>query len=281
MVAEGQRIYVYGIVRCAADGGAPDGLPAAGLAGGEVRGIVEDGLTAIASTLDVAAGGMPFQEELSDPERARTLVLDHHRVLQQAIGSQTVLPMRFGVLFEDDRSVAAALKRNRRGLMDALGRVEGAREWGVKIFCDRAKASARLGSTSTVVQVAEGELSQASEGRSFFLRRRLERLRTEEADRALAKEIETGWQSLCDVVRASEILKLQPAAVHERKDEMVRNGTVLVPRREEECFLSQVENLSRSHADLGLRYELTGPWPPFSFVDCQLEGGEDVRPDAA
>ncbi|SJZ58610.1 Gas vesicle synthesis protein GvpL/GvpF [Enhydrobacter aerosaccus] len=278
---EGHRIYIYGIVRDAADGGPAPVPPVAGLDGGALRAIAGYGLAAIASAVDLSKAGIPFEEQLKDPDRATALVLEHHRVLQQAIDAQTVLPMRFGALFQDDRGVTDALEKNRCGLMDALGRIDGAREWGVKIFCDRAVAARQLSATSAVVQAAEKELSGLAEGRAFFLRRRLERLRTEETDRAVAHEVDVSRQALCELARASAPLKLQPAAVHGRGEDMVWNGAFLVPRSGEERFLSRLEVVVQSRSDLGLHYEVTGPWPPFSFVDGQLEGGGDACPDGA
>ncbi len=50
---------------------------------------------------------------------------------------RTVLPLRFGAVFSDDDGVATALAMHCDALWEALDRVDGAREWGVKIFVIR------------------------------------------------------------------------------------------------------------------------------------------------
>lgn len=272
MPAETQRVYVYGIIRLEERGEGSSVPPMEGLAGSSVRTVASDGLAAIVSVLATAADGAPFEEELKDPGRAKRLILDHHRVLRRAIGDRTVLPVRFGALFADDMGVAEALDDHHRDLVDALDRVEGAREWGVKIFCDHAVLSRRLGEESPAVHAAQNELSGAAEGHAFFLRRRIARLGEEEARRVIAQHVEAIRQSLEGAARADASMKLQPAAVHGRADEMVWNGALLVARPSEQRFFALVEELRQIHEPRGFAFEITGPWPPFSFADCRLGG---------
>jgi hypothetical protein len=281
MSAETQRIYVYGIIRFEADRELAAVLPAEGLAGNPVRTVAGDGLAAIASGLAMPAENRPFEEELEEPERARSLILDHYRVLRQTVDDRTVLPVRFGALFSDDASVLAALEENRRTLLDALDRVEGAREWGVKIFCDRQALCRHVEATSSAVRAAQGKLSEATEGRAFFMRRQIARLGEEEVQRAIAQKIDASRQSLGNAARADRALKLQPASVHGCADEMVWNGALLVARSAEQRLLSMVDGLEQADAQQGFHYEVTGPWPPFSFVDCQLGGGKSDCPNGA
>ena len=132
MPPKAQRVYVYGIIRAEKGGEEPIVPPLEGLAGNPVRTIVGDGLAALVSMVATPADGTSFEEELKDPEQAKRLILAHHRVLQCLLDERTVLPMRFGALFTDDEKVSEMMHEHRQGLLKALERVEGAREWGVK-----------------------------------------------------------------------------------------------------------------------------------------------------
>lgn len=267
---EAQRVYVYGIIRANEDAKEPNVPPLKGLEDNPVHTIVGDGLAALVSMVATPADGVSFEEELQDPEQAKRLILDHHRVLQRLLDTQTVLPMRFGALFTDEEKVSEALHEHRQGLLDALERVEGAREWGVKIFCDRPVLNRHLSKASPAVLAAQNELAAAAQGRGFFLQRRIERLGEEEAERAIAQGTEEGRVRLCELTRADASMKLQPAAVHGRADDMVWNNAFLVAEPAEERFFALIDELRKANRPLGFHYEINGPWPPFSFSDYRL-----------
>ena len=268
--SEAQCVYVYGIIRTNARGTEPDLPPLKGLADGPVRTIAGDGLAALVSRVATPADGTSFEEELQDPDQAKRLILDHHRVLQRLLDTQTVLPMRFGALFTDDKKVSEALHDHRQGLLAALERVEGAREWGVKIFCDRSILNRHLSKASPAVLAAQNELATAAQGRAFFLQRRIEHLGEEEAERAIAQGAEESRVRLCEGARADASMKLQPAAVHGRTDDMVWNNAFLVAKPAEERFFAVIDELLTANRPLGFHYEINGPWPPFSFADYRL-----------
>jgi len=267
---EAQRVYVYGIMR-AREGGTEPNLPLlAGLEDNPVHTIVGDGLAALVSMVATPADGVSFEEELQDPEQAKRLILEHHRVLQRLLDTKTVLPMRFGALFTDDEKVSEALHEHRQGLLDALERVEGAREWGVKIFCDRSVLSGHLSKASPAVLAAQSELAAAAQGRAFFLQRRIERLAEEESERVIGRGAEESRVRLREGARADASMKLQPAAVHGRTDDMVWNNAFLVAKPAEERFFALISELRKAKRSLGFHYEINGPWPPFSFADYRL-----------
>jgi len=268
--AEARCVYVYGIIR-AEKGGREPVIPfLTGLADNPIRTIAGDGVAALISMVATPQGGAPFEEELKDPELAKSLILDHHRVLQCLLNDRTVLPMRFGALFTDGEKVAEMLHEHRQGLLEALERVEGAREWGVKIFCDGSVLRRHLGEKSPAVLAAQGELAAAAQGRAFFLQRRIARLGDEEVERIVAQEVKESRLRLCEIARADASMKFQAAAVHGRADDMVWNGAYLVAKPDEERFFDLIEELRKVHEPLGFHYETNGPWPPFSFADYRL-----------
>jgi hypothetical protein len=65
-------------------------------------------------------------------------------------------------------------------------------------------------------------------------------------------------------------MKLQPAAVHGRADEMVWNNAFLVAKPDEERFFAVLDELRKVNRPFGFHYEINGPWPPFSFADYRL-----------
>ncbi len=261
--SEAPRVYVYGIVRADIDAQEPSQLR--GIGGDPVRTVVADDLAALTGT-----PGASFDDDLKDPEQTKRLILDHHRVLQTLVSRRTVLPMRFGVLFADDDKVRDVLKEHHRGLVEALERVDGAREWGVKVFSDRAALRNHLGEASTAMRAARSELAAASQGRAFFLQRKVERLSEEEIDCAITHDVDDIRVRLSTMARADTAMKIQPAAVHGRTDDMAANDAYLVSEHGEECFFAILGELRRELEPRGFHIEANGPWPPFSFATCRL-----------
>ena len=48
---------------------------------------------------------------------------------------------------------------------------------------------------------------------------------------------------------------------------MFLNGAYLVAADREGEFRAALEELEKEHGPRGASYELTGPWPPYNFVD--------------
>jgi hypothetical protein len=241
-----------------------------GLADNPVHTIATDGLIALVSVLETPAAGTAFDEALKDPEQTKSLILDHHRVLQCLLESRTVLPMRFGVLFTNSSKVSASLHAHRDDLLKALEKVDGAREWGVKMFCDRSVLSGHLRESSPAMLAAQDELAAAAQGRAFFLQRRIARLGEEDVQRTVVQGVDASHLRLCAVANAHASMKLQSAAVHRRADDMVWNGAYLVAKVNERRFFALIEELGRIYASQGFQYEANGPWPPFSFAEYGL-----------
>jgi hypothetical protein len=269
MPAPEPRIYAYGIVQLHDDSD-EHGLPAIDGVGGEpVRALSRDGIAALVSELPVTDGGM--EDAWHDVERVKLMVLDHHRVLQAVVDRCAVLPLRFGTVFGSDAGVEAALAAHRQGLREALARVEGAREWGMKLFCDRAALHSDLTAGSEIVCAARSRIAAATQGRGYFLNRQLEQTVADEAEQAIDRCIADVRQSLLATARAEAVLKPQPAAVHGSTREMVWNGAFLVATADEDRFFECIAALKRSHGQSGFTFECTGPWPASSFVECHLE----------
>lgn len=267
-------VHVYGVVRAgdiADPMGAPDGPGMAGR--GRLRILPCGDVAALVSDLTLPDGGS-LDEILQDNRRARQMILDHHRVLERLIERHSVLPLRFGAMFADDAGVMAALRGNCGALARALDRVDGALEWGLKIFCDRDTLGRRLAGEVPAIGVLESEIADTGEGKAFFLRRRLERLAQEEVEAAIERCLKQIEERSTPIVRDAAAARAQPREIHGHAHEMVRNRAYLVARGAADGFLSLIDDLRASHESFGFDLVATGPWPPYSFADCRL-GGRD------
>lgn len=231
--------YVFGVVSSA--DAARLGLPA----------LEADGLAALVAPVPLAEFGEDvLPERLNDrawlEERARA----HQEILQDVSASATVVPFRFGTIYREPTDVRTMLDERRDVLGASLDRVRGYVEIGVKAWA----ASADRGS------------EEPAESGSAYLRQRLDSLeRSRSGSSVLADAAAGAHARLLRHAVEGVANRPQPPELTGRRERMILNGAYLVSAPEE--LHDEVAALSKSYAGLGITFELTGPWPPYNFVD--------------
>jgi hypothetical protein len=255
-----RALYVYGVI--------PKGTSADVFE--HVRGVdptepvmlVCDGeLAAVASAVRLDEFGEEVIEaNLRDARWLAEKVQAHDNVLSAAVGRTVVLPFRFGTIYRSEAQVQDLLRR-RDDFRSTLARLDGATELGVKAFVDAHALRRRL---------AEGEGTHddpISAGRAYMQRRQVERRVGEDVDRFVAdcaRESHARLTAGARDGRANPIQLPQSDVVAER---MILNGAYLVDVDAQEEFRGAVRELEHAYGTNGVRYEVTGPWPPYNFVD--------------
>jgi hypothetical protein len=239
--------YVYAIV-----GAAPHLDGVRGVDGASPVFTVEGaGLNAVVSEVPLAEfGEEALKERLEELPWLEEKVRAHEDVLERAAGETSILPLRFGTIYRSLDPVRELLEQRHEALSAALAQLDGKKEWGVKAKLDRDRLRAAVEDGD-----ATAALEGAAPGAAFFTRKRRER-DVEEQARALAGRL-----------AADAHLRLAAVA-----NESVRDGgallksSYLVDRDREHLFREALDEVAAAGAGFGFRYELTGPWPPYSFV---------------
>jgi hypothetical protein len=267
-------VYAYGVVRLR-DGGSLGSLSAVeGVSGSSLRIVSCGQLAALISDVPQHADSA-IEDVWRDPEQIKHMVLDHHRVLRTLANCCPVLPLRFGAVFSGDERVAAMLGAQRERLCGALERIDGAREWGIQLFCDRAALRRRLGEEAPAIRAAREQIAATSAGRAFFLRRKLEQALDAEVQNAIDRYVADWRTSLRSAARAAANLKTQAPAIHGRAHEMVWNGAFLVAQDCEDRFFDLIAKLKHTYGSSGFDCGCTGPWPPSSFAESSLGANDE------
>lgn len=196
---------VYCVLRQRARGHAPPGV-----AGLPVRMIAEQGLCAAASRMAGAA-----------PEITIANVLAYQHVIEELHDAQSVLPFRYGCVFETIGQVRAALRDRQAQFQRLLEDLDGLVEMGVRFLC-------------------EAHVPPAGGSGADYLASRMRQYETTQGvQQALA-----GLFVRCR--------KESPQSLH-----------FLVPRTLAPAFSEKARLLRQS---AGARMLLSGPWPPYNFV---------------
>ena len=274
-------VYLYGVtsrVRDFASLPAVDGLTP----DHPVRFQICDGLVAVVSDVPKADFSQEaLRTKLQDPPWAQARVLDHHRVLM-ALSEAPLLPFKFCTVFADARSLRHTLRRHATDLAATLEKVEGAWEWGVKVFVDYEVLGRHVRSTDPCLVTLTRKCQSAGRGTAFFLTRRLEQMARDRAAEVAGRWAQTIHADIAGQARAAATQSPQPRDLHGRGADMLLNAAYLVPRSAEMQFHRAIENVARSHGETGIEFEVIGPLPPYSFgtidADDKAAGADPRQP---
>ncbi len=117
----GEHVYVYGILR-------EDDLEL------EVAGV--DGATRVRTVTYRTLSALVSETDDLEPERTDENVERHNEVLQTVLehdGGHTVVPMSFGMVFKNERTLKGVLRGASRALRKTLNEIDGTVELGVKL----------------------------------------------------------------------------------------------------------------------------------------------------
>jgi Gas vesicle synthesis protein GvpL/GvpF len=197
-------------------------------------------------------------ERLNDREWLERNARAHEDVLQSAAAVTAVVPLRFGTIYRSREHVGQMLGERADEFADVVERVRGHSELGVKAWVDLSALERTL--------TADGEPAAAARAGAAYLRHRAQQ---EERSRELAArctELAEEAHTRLSAVAASDVVNgPQPRELTGRSEAMLLNGAYLV-RDGDDRLRREVERLAAEHADLGVEYELTGPWPPHNFT---------------
>ncbi|HEU0252662.1 MAG TPA: GvpL/GvpF family gas vesicle protein [Pyrinomonadaceae bacterium] len=230
------KLYVY----CVAEGVESIAETVRGVSNAPVRLLNIEGLAVLVSNLE--ADTVPVNREN---------VLAHAAVVRSVMDSTTPLPFRFGT-FVSEAQLRSYLETRKPALETKLAHVRDCVEMSVKIIWE----------LTTEVPGEQQPLAAQVTGTAFLAEKRREILGDERRS-AAAKEIST-WlhQSLSGLTRDEQVT-VRP------NEKLVVAASHLVERPRVKQYQDKVAEVHESRPDL--HFLLSGPWPPYSFVNIELE----------
>jgi hypothetical protein len=250
---EPASVYVYGVL----SGADRARVSVGGVEGEEVRTVEHAGLAALVSTLH--ADALAAAREL----RA------HWRVLEEASGGATVLPVRFGTVMEGDAAVRERLlEPNAERLKQLLGELAGRVQLNLKGEYDEQRLLREVVKASPPIAALRERVAELPEAAGYYERIRMGELVAAEVARQRQEDEELA------------LARLGPVAVAARPEPVASqsgafNLSFLVEGDKVEGFSVAVGGL---RGELGERITLryVGPLPPYSFAETDLSMGAEA-----
>jgi hypothetical protein len=246
----GGLVYCYGVTW--AGFRPPDGVPGVG---GEKVGSVAEG-DIVALTSPVASANVRAK---------RRDLLNHSKVLATALERGTVLPLRFGVVFESEGALVERFLRPRHDELSALlRRFEGCVELTVRADYEEHAILAEIVQEDTRIAQLREATRDGSPAATYPLKVEL----GERVAAALQKRTARDRKTLLDRLRR---LSVDVEIDQEPIEHRVLRASFLVERAKVTAFDDVMNELAREHAGR-VRFKYVGPLAPHSFVDVGTPG---------
>lgn len=170
-------------------------------------------------------------------------VREHDRIVRAALRSATPLPARFGTVFADEGALRDSLRERADSLQEALDRVDGRVEMGVRVLWDAPQPPPIMASPRG--------------GRAYLEARKREM----EAEAQLRRD---ATELLDEVDRTLLVERFATTRVVLREPGLAGTLAHLVHRQAFAEYRTAVEAANLVLPAVELR--VTGPWAPYSFV---------------
>ena len=180
-------------------------------------------------------------------------VLTHQKVVSSLLDETTPLPFRFGTVVSE-HDLTSYLEARRSALLAKLASVDGCVEMSVKIIWQEAAQE---------LSKDDRNESQSDSIGTEFLRKKSAELAGSQRLVDKANEL-AAWLKSCLGSTVSDIrMTVRPS------QRLVIAADCLVPRVQLDSYRSAIDGAFSEKPDL--HYFASGPWPPYSFANIDLE----------
>jgi hypothetical protein len=240
----------------------PGARPARALAAG-------DGLWLIVSTVSAShydeaalAAGLTNLDWVGRRAQAHEAIVEHF------LTAPAVLPMQLFTLFSTDERALEHIAKERRRVDRILTRLERHQEWGLRLSFDEKDAR------QAVEEAHRGRRSRGStrgESGAAYLARKRDLLDVTRGQLTAAQnEADRLYRTMSrDATESRRRRATEQATPGSR---LLLDAAFLVPKAQATAFRRTLRQHARKLSGSGLVVSLTGPWPPYNFVDAPARG---------
>jgi hypothetical protein len=169
-------------------------------------------------------------------------------------------------MFSTSAAIRGMLRDRRTQLTEVLARVRAGREYALRVYRVDSELAANVVELDPDLRRLSAEAASAPPGQQYLLRRKMDeqaRNSVKATAGRLAGEIR---DALASLALDSVVRPIPGTAAGDAPGTMVLNAAFLVPVASLPEWLETAGTLNDRYRPMGLRLDLTGPWPPYHFA---------------
>jgi hypothetical protein len=219
----------------------------------------------------VAVLGMSSIEDFCGPEAENRMkdlawigprACRHEEVVEEVMRRSPAFPARFGTIFSSFDALEKLVDVHYDEISRFLDKAAGKEEWAVKGLLNRAQA--RTSFSTLMLSREEGRLASLSPGKRYLDEQRIRSSADRELNIWLKGIIKGIGDDLCR--HSSEFCERKVLSLDSEAMEMVLNWAFWTAREDADDFRARVDRANQQNDRQGLLLQLSGPWPPYSFL---------------
>jgi hypothetical protein len=196
---------------------------------------------------------------VASPENA----LAFAKVIEVLSWNYSVLPVRYGTVMKSSESVIELLERCNSKFKETLQRIENKEEFSLKVLWDYEKGSEKI---RQQMKSGVAQKNLPFEGNTISKTYLLQKLEEHRFEDALLSYVEQLIAEICNLIE-----QLNP--IHKFKkmvsQNLILDAVFLLEKEKKESFTKIIDQLKNQYSDL--HFLLTGPWPPYNFVEPNIK----------
>ena len=189
----------------------------------------------------------------------KEIAIDFAMIIERLSQKLTLLPVRFGTFLKSDEDILRLMTDHYDSFYNNLLKVWDRDEFGLKVIWDYAKGSEKIKDESEKEAVKLDTYFAKNTVHTNYL---LEKIKKHKLEDALLRHVEKLIEEIIGFL--SEV---NPECKFKKmvSNSLILDGVFLIEKDKKDKFVQAIEALKQQHEDLHLL--LTGPWPPYSFVE--------------
>jgi hypothetical protein len=207
--------------------------------------------------------GAQLEHHLADIDWIKPRAIAHDRVVTWISDHVPVIPLPMWTLFSDEAHLVGTLSQQSVPLQEQLDKVRTAREYTVRVFANSETLSRSLGELSPQLAELEQNVTTASPGQAYLLRRKLTDVRKYEVRAVVTRVADEIYQTLS--AHATEAAR-DALPQQEGHNYATLNAAFLIDRTQYDAFRVALTALVERYQPSGFRFDFTGPWPAYHFI---------------
>ncbi len=210
-----------------------------------------------------------LKKNLSDIAWLDTNARMHVKIISMLMEDYTVIPFNFGTIYLSEEPLKKFIGDYADSLIENLLFVEWKEEWAIKLYCNHDVLKEHIDTLSPAAAELERQIMASSPGKAFLLSRKKAVFIENEIDLLCKKYGQEYFDEFKKISHSTALNNIVPKEYTDRKDEMILHAAFLVSKDKAIEFVSVVRQMKNKYAGFGFNVEITGPWPPFSFISIK------------
>lgn len=195
----------------------------------------------------------------------RSVAIEYAGILETLAQQFTLLPVRFGSFMDSTDAIIKMAGRNYREIQQNLNKVENKIEFGLKVLCDseKLKSDLRLKAEAGTKVPDKPAVEINNSVYRDWVDKKLKEHRLEELLLTYVNEVITVITGSLDQLNAVNKFKKMVT------EKTIIDAVFLLHKEQKDTVIKITEELQNRYPVLN--FVLTGPWPPYNFVDITIK----------